>query len=69
MTARLPAPEEFVLGHLAATPIAPELRAADKAVLEDLTARVARDLAAYRAADGIAFPEEVNVVTARGGGP
>ena len=67
MTVRLPPPEAFVLGHLAATPVAPELRAADSPLHRSLVARVARDLARYRTADGVAFPEEVNVVTACGG--
>jgi ubiquinone/menaquinone biosynthesis C-methylase UbiE len=67
LTSRLPPPEEFVLEHLAATPIAPELRAVDSQVRKALAEHVARGLAAYRDTDGIAFPEEVNVVTGRKG--
>ena len=67
MIVRLPPPEEFVLGHLAATPIAAEVRRASDSVRAALTSEVAEALAAYRDVDGISFPEEGNVVTAREG--
>ena len=65
LTARLPPPEEFVPGHLAATPIAANVRAAASEVRAAVSARVARELAHYVEGSGIAFPEEVNVLTAR----
>ena len=64
MTVRLPPPEEFVLAHLAATPVAAEMRAAGNAMGVAVAADVARALARYRETGGIAFPEEVNVLTA-----
>lgn len=64
MVARLPAPEQFVLGHLAATPIAAELKAMSSAARAALAGAVARQLAPYQEGTGLVFPEEVNVVTA-----
>ena len=62
--ARLPAPEAFVLGHLAATPIASNVKAMSGPARAALGGTVARLLAAYTQGDGVAFPEEVHVVTA-----
>ncbi len=64
MIARLPLPEAFVLGHLAATPIAAEVGAMSRPARAALARAVARQLSAYTSADRLAFPEEVNVVTA-----
>jgi SAM-dependent methyltransferase len=64
MVARLPAPEAFVPGHLAATPLAATVKALDGAALAALGRAVAQQLAAYREGDGVAFPEEVHVLTA-----
>ncbi len=65
MTARLPSLERFVPGHLAGTPVAAELRAMSDAARTTLGRDVARELSAYREGDGVAFPEEINVVTAK----
>jgi ubiquinone/menaquinone biosynthesis C-methylase UbiE len=67
MVVRLPPPEAFVLGHLAATPIAADIREIGDAVSAALIRDVAQGLASYRDGDGIAFPEEINVVTAMRG--
>jgi hypothetical protein len=64
MRVRLPSPNDFVLAHLAATPVASDARAMSKPAREALGHDVARQLSAYEEGDGIAFPEEVNVVTA-----
>jgi SAM-dependent methyltransferase len=64
MIARLPSPETFVLGHLAATPVASELKAMSSPARAALGCAVARQLSAYKEGNGLAFPEEVNVVTA-----
>lgn len=64
MIVRFPSLEEFVLGHLAATPVASEVRAMGNPAREALGHDVARELSAYREGDGVAFPEEINVVTA-----
>ncbi len=63
MIVRLPSLEQFVLGHLAATPIASEVKAMSNAARVALGHDVARQLSAYGEAAGVAFPEEVNVVT------
>jgi SAM-dependent methyltransferase len=65
MTVRLPPPQDFVLSYLAATPVAPDVRAMPDAARAALGADVARQLSAYVEGDGVAFPEEVNVITAR----
>jgi SAM-dependent methyltransferase len=65
MVVRLPSPEHFVLGHLAATPVAAEVRAVSDAARVALGHDVARQLSSYDSEDtGVAFPEEINVVTA-----
>jgi ubiquinone/menaquinone biosynthesis C-methylase UbiE len=64
MIARLPSPEEFVLGHLAATPVASEVKAMSSPARAALGRAVARLLSAYQEGSGLAFPEEINVVTA-----
>lgn len=64
-TVRLPSVERFVLSHLAGTPAAAQLRAMSDAARTALGQDVARELAAYREGEGVAFPEEITVVTAR----
>ena len=64
-TVRLPPLDRFVLAHLAGTPVAAELRAISDAARAALGCEVARDLAAYREGEGVAFPEVVTVITAR----
>ena len=64
MMVRLPSPQDFVLCHLAATPVASDVKAMSDAARAALGCDVARQLAAYNEDDGVAFPEEVNVVTA-----
>lgn len=61
---RLPSLEDFVVGHLAGTPVAAEVRAMSNSARAALGRGVARQLSTYREGDGVAFPEEVNVVTA-----
>jgi len=64
MMVRLPSLRDFVLRHLAATPVASDVKAMSGAARAALGGDVARQLAAYNKDDGVAFPEEVNVVTA-----
>jgi len=64
MTVRLPSPHDFVLAHLAATPVASDIKAMPDAARVALGHGAARLLAAYHEGAGVAFPEEVNVVTA-----
>jgi ubiquinone/menaquinone biosynthesis C-methylase UbiE len=63
MIARLPSPEEFVLGHLAATPVASQVKAMSSAARAALGCAVARLLSTYKEGNGLAFSEEVNIVT------
>jgi ubiquinone/menaquinone biosynthesis C-methylase UbiE len=64
MIARLPSPEQFVLGHLAATPIAAKVKAMDGPSRAALGQAVAQQLAGYKQGDGLAFPEKVHVLSA-----
>jgi len=64
MIVRLPSPAEFVLAHLAATPVASEVKAMSNLARAALGHDVAQQLSTYEEGDGVAFPEEVNVVTA-----
>ena len=63
-TARLPSPEDFVLGHLAATPVASDVKAMGNPARAALGSAVSRLLSAYKEGNGLAFPEEVNIVSA-----
>lgn len=64
-TVRLPPMEDFLLGHLAATPIAAQLAAAGEAQRSALVRDAAQALEAHRDGDEVAFPEEITVITAR----
>jgi SAM-dependent methyltransferase len=64
MSVQLPAVEGFVLAHLAATPVAGAVAAAGSAARAALAAQVARALLEYADGDGLAIPDETNVVTA-----
>lgn len=64
-TVCLPSVDRFVLGHLAGTPLAVELRAVSDGARSALARDVARELAAYREGESVAFPEEITVITAR----
>jgi ubiquinone/menaquinone biosynthesis C-methylase UbiE len=60
-TAKLPAVGDFVLRHLAATPVAGALDAAGDGVRRALAEDVHTALRPYADGDGIAFPNSVNV--------
>jgi ubiquinone/menaquinone biosynthesis C-methylase UbiE len=62
---RLPSPDTFVLEHLAATPVASDLAAQDSEVHARIGAAVLDRLRPYGDGDGVTFPEETHVVTAR----
>ena len=53
------------MGHLAATPVASHVKAMSTLARAALSGAVAQLLSAYHEGNGIAFPEEVNVVAAR----
>ena len=64
---RLPRLDKFVLDHLAATPIAPIIAAADAEACKKIGASVMKQLQRHTDGDGVTFPEETHVVTAQVG--
>jgi len=62
-TARLPAVGDFILRHLAATPVAQAVEALSDRARKALSEDAATALRPYADGDGIAFPETVNVLT------
>jgi SAM-dependent methyltransferase len=63
----LPRLETFVLHHLAATPVAPLIAAADGKTREKIGAGVMKKLQRFADGDGVTYPEETHVLTAGGG--
>jgi ubiquinone/menaquinone biosynthesis C-methylase UbiE len=64
MTIRLPPIETFVLCHLAATPVAGAVAALSEEGRLALARQVRRALQAYTDGEGVAIPNETNIVTA-----
>jgi len=64
MITRLPVPEEFVLWHLAAMPVAAEVAALREDARTALVRDVRTALLSYREDNGVAFPSEANLVVA-----
>ena len=65
MNIHLPRLDRFVLEHLAGTPVAEALAAIDEEAREKIGASVARALRSYEEGDGVTYPEEIHVLTAR----
>ncbi len=61
----LPRPDKFALDHLAATPVAPVIAAADAGLRKAIGASVMQKLQGYTDGDGVTYPEETYVLTAR----
>lgn len=61
----LPRLDKFALDHLAATPIAPIIGAAAPEAREKIGASVMQQLQRYADSDGVTYPEETYVLTAR----
>jgi ubiquinone/menaquinone biosynthesis C-methylase UbiE len=61
----LPQIDGFVLEHLAATPVASAVEAADAETRRKIGANAKEQLQRYVEGDGITYPEETHVVTAR----
>ena len=61
---RLPRVDRFVLDHLAATPVAAVLAAAEPEARRRIGTSVAEQLQRFADGDGIAYPEETYVLTA-----
>jgi ubiquinone/menaquinone biosynthesis C-methylase UbiE len=64
MMIHLPSLQDFVVCHLAATPIADSLLPMNAEGRAQLGREIAEALAQHREGDGITFPEETNIVTA-----
>jgi ubiquinone/menaquinone biosynthesis C-methylase UbiE len=64
---RLPRLDRFVLDHLAATPVAAAIEAADAETREKIGTSVMERLQGYADGEGVACPEETYVLTARAG--
>lgn len=65
MTLRLPPPEEFLLGHLSALPVAELVAAAGEDARAALVVHMKEAMRVYVDGYGVAVPQEVNVATAR----
>jgi hypothetical protein len=63
----LPPIDKFVLDHLSATPVAAAIGAIDAATREKIGASVKQQLQRYADGDGITYPEETYMLTARAG--
>jgi len=61
----LPHVDKFTLGHLAATPFAAVIAAADPATRKQIGASVMKQLQRYADGDGVTYPEESHVLTAQ----
>jgi SAM-dependent methyltransferase len=64
MHIHLPRLDRFVLDHLAGTPVAAALAAADDAARRNIGASVTHALQSYADGDGVTYPEEIHVLTA-----
>jgi hypothetical protein len=65
MSIHLSRVDRFVLEHLAATPIAAVIAAIDSQARENIGASVLRDMDRFKDGDGVTYPEETHVLTAR----
>jgi len=63
--AHLPHLDKFILDHLAATPVAPVIAAADPDARDKICASVVKQLQRYADGDGVTYPEETHVLTAQ----
>lgn len=64
MTIRLPQFKVFVLNHLSSSPVAAAVAALTEAQREALASQVSEKLCMYADGDGVAVPEEINIVMA-----
>lgn len=61
----LPHIDEFTLAHLAGSPVAHAIAAASPDARAKVAASVSKQLQPYRHGDGVTYPEETHVLTAR----
>ncbi len=62
---RLPGVESFVLEHLAGTPVAGAIAAADAGSRKNIGTSVKRAMERFEDGDGVMYPEETHILTAR----
>lgn len=62
---RLPSLDRFVPDHLAATPVAGSVEAAGPGARMNIGASVAQAMQRFNDRDGVTYPEEIHLVTAR----
>ena len=65
MSIHLPRLDRFVLEHLAGTPVAESIAALDPESRKNIGASVMHELQRFNDGDGVTYPEEIHVVTAR----
>jgi len=65
MNVHLPRLDRFTLDHLAGTPVAAAIAALDPDSRKNIGASVMHELQRFNDGDGITYPEEIHVVTAR----
>jgi len=65
MTLHLPRIDQFALEHLAATPVAAAVASASDAARMLIAESVTRQMQQYLDGDGVTYPEETHVLTAR----
>jgi ubiquinone/menaquinone biosynthesis C-methylase UbiE len=65
MNIHLPGLDWFALEHLAGTPVAESIAALDPESRKSIGASVMRELQRFNDGDGVTYPEEIHVVTAR----
>lgn len=67
MNIHLPSADRFVLEHLAGTPVAASVAALGDAARANIGAHVQREMRRFGDGDGVTYPEESHIVTARVG--
>jgi SAM-dependent methyltransferase len=65
MSIHLPRLDRFALEHLAGTPVAASIAATDPEVRRNVGASVMRDMQRFNEGEGVMYPEETHVLTAR----
>jgi hypothetical protein len=65
MNLHLPKLDRFTLDHLAATPVAASIAALDPESRGNIGTSVMQELLPFREGEGVSYPEEIHIVTAR----
>jgi SAM-dependent methyltransferase len=65
MEVHLPRLDRFALEHLAGTPVAARIAALDPQSRQNIGASVVREMQRFNDGDGVTYPEEIHLLTAR----